>query len=95
MGSFSNSMGTFVFEMASDATYKSALFQCTFAGKKLTSLSIIPISISKKNVAPAPADAVTSAKLLKNIQSYSLTFNTKLSVSNGSGKLVLSTNQNN
>ncbi len=85
------SMGNFVFDMASDDTYESALFQFKFTGSKLVSVSIIPIQISRKNFAPVPADAKSGEKIIKNIQTYSQKFNTKISISNGCGLLVLNT----
>ena len=87
------SMGNFVFDMASDATYESALFQFAYTGNTLTSLSIIPIQISRKNFVPALADPKIGEKILKNIQTYSQKFNTQISISNGSGILILNPKQ--
>ncbi|HON88660.1 MAG TPA: CapA family protein [Spirochaetia bacterium] len=85
------SMGNFVFDMASDATYESALFQFTFTGNTLASLSILPVVISRKNFAPALADTATGANILKNIQTYSQKLNTTITISNGTGMLAIPT----
>ena len=79
------SMGNFVFDMAADATYQSAIFLFHLKGAKFSQLEIIPVTISRSDYTPAPADKAGAALILSNLQSYSANFKTTIQIKDKRG----------
>lgn len=87
------SMGNFVFDMASDETYKSALFQFRFTGTQVDSISIIPVQIDRRNYSPAPAYESAAQKILTDIQTYSQKLGTRITIANDQAYINLNKNK--
>jgi poly-gamma-glutamate synthesis protein (capsule biosynthesis protein) len=74
------SLGNFVFDMASSATYESASIRFVLNGGRLERAEIIPIVIARYEYAPAPARGAEALEILHKLKAWSAPYGTELRV---------------
>ena len=85
------SLGNFVFGSESDKTNSSIILLCTFKGKSLVRIEVVPLDVNNYRVVYQPR-VLTGAKaegVLNEINAVSEKFKTMLAITNGRGVLDL------
>lgn len=83
------SMGNFVFDMAADATYRSAAFHLSLQGGRVTRLFVEPVTIERYVYAPTRATGKDAESIATDMVRWSAALGTRLELEDGGAVLDL------